>query len=768
MNKIIKTLTVLGAIVASLSVLSAHAIEPFIISDIRVEGLERLDEGTVFNYLPLKVGDEMNDEEAQISIKELFRTGFFRDVKLEQDGGTLVVQIQERPSIAKLTIKGNKELETEALRQGLETSGIVEGRIFNQGKLEQVSREIKNTYLSLGRYSAEVTTDVEDLGDNKVALSIDINEGRVARIKKINIIGATKISASTLKDEMELRDRRGFSLFSKRNQYSRQKLEADVESIRSYYLNRGYHDFEITSTNVQISPNKQDIFISISLSEGERYVFGGAVVEGAESTGISGLDSLIRIQQGEAFSQQEVSASRAAIADRLADEGYAFVEVKPIYDTDRENLVVSTVFSVVPNQRVYVRRINISGNAYTRDEVIRRELRQFEGAWYSAAALRKSRGRLQRLGFFTSVQIETPAVPGTTDQIDVNVIVSERDTGSIQLSAGYSDSDGTIIGASYQQRNLLGTGRELTVEISNSDASRVASVDYVNPYHTEDGISRGFNLTTRRIDSSEVDTAEYVLNTDSAGINYRIPISESNSITLGGTLEFLDLESTDETPPEILRVIEETPEADNVVLTIGLAKDTRDDFFFPTRGANGSASLEISVPGSDFEYYKLNLQGAAYYPLTDNLTLKGSLGLGYGDGFGDSSETGLPFYKNYFAGGSRSVRGFDGRSLGPRDTGPTPAPLGGDRRVLVNAELLFPPFGESIDKDKRVGIFIDGGQVYGPDEDLDLGELRYSAGLAFNWFSPLGPFSLSYGIALNDEEDDELEEFQISFGTVFR
>ena len=745
-----------------------YAIDPFIISDIRVEGLERLDAGTVFNYLPLKVGDEMNDEEAQISIKELFRTGFFRDVQLEQDGDILVVKVQERPSIASITLKGNKELDSDAIRQGFDNVGLVEGRIFNNATLDRVKQEIQNTYLSMGRYSAEVQTSVEDLDRNRVGVTVDINEGRVAKIKKINIIGASQISAKTLKGEMQLRDRRGFSLFSDRNQYSKQKLEADVETIRSYYLNRGYHDFEITSTNVDISPNKQNIFISISLEEGVRYVFGDVQIEGADDIALGGLEQLIKIEPGEAFSQKDVSATRAAISDKFADEGYAFVEVRPVFDTDKENRVVRTVFSIVPNQRVYVRQINISGNTYTRDEVIRREMRQFEGAWYSAKSLRRSRDRLQRLGFFQQVDIETPSVPGTTDQIDVNVVVIERDTGSIQLSAGYSDSDGAIIGASYQQRNLLGSGRELTIELNNSDASRTASIDYVNPYHTADGISRGINLTTRRVDSAEVDTAEYILNNDSIGVDYRIPISEVNSFSFGVDLERIDLEATDETPPEILTVIDRQSEADNLLITLGIGKDTRNDFFFPTRGANGAISLEASVPGSDFEYYKLNIQGAVYFPLSDSLTLKGAVGLGYGDGYGDSAETGLPFYKNYFAGGSKSVRGYDGRSLGPRDSGVTPQPLGGDRRVLVNAELLFPAFGESTNKDKRFGIFVDGGMVYGPGEDMDLGELRYSTGLVFNWFSPLGPFSLSYGLPLNDEDGDDLEEFQISFGTVFR
>ncbi|NNL99835.1 MAG: outer membrane protein assembly factor BamA, partial [Gammaproteobacteria bacterium] len=457
------------AFLAMLVSFPVFAVTPFLISDIRVEGLERLDAGTVFNYLPLKVGDEMNDEEARISIKALFETGFFRDVKLDQDGTVLVVKVVERPSIASIKLTGNKELDTESLQDGLNKAELVEGRIFNRASLELVEREIQAAYLAMGRYSTTVNTEVEDLDRNRVAVNIEINEGRVAKIKKINIVGARQIKASRLKDEMELIDRKGWRLFTKRNQYSKQKLEADLEIIRSYYLNRGFHDFKILSSSVDISPNKQNIFISIAIEEGERFVFGETTIEATGS--VEGLEELVTIVPGKPFSRQEVNRTRDAIAAKYADNGYAFVEVRPDFDTDRDNNTVSTLFTVDPKQRVYVRKINISGNSYTRDEVIRRELRQLEGSWYSAGAVRRSRVRLNRLGFFQSVTIETPSVPGTSDQVDLDVEVVERDTGSIQLSAGYSDADGALLGLNYQQRNVLGTGRELNVSLNNSDAA---------------------------------------------------------------------------------------------------------------------------------------------------------------------------------------------------------------------------------------------------------------------------------------------------------
>ena len=810
-------------IVLLLLLLCAHpvlAVTPFIITDIRVEGLERLEAGTIFNYLPLKVGDELNDEEARLSIKELFSTGFFKDVALEQDGTVLVVKVVERPSISELEITGNKVLDSAAIEDVLEQVGLVQGRIFNSASLDRVEQELKNTYLSLGRYSATVESEVEELDRNRVAIRLKVNEGRVATIKKINIIGAKAIPVKKIIAEMSLRDTRGF--LSGRDQYSKQKLEADIEAIRSYYLDRGFHDFKIADRSVDISPNKQSIFISISLVEGVRYVFGETVFEAAAETPVTDLEKLTTITPGKSFSRKVVNASRVAITQKYADAGYAFVNVRPIYEADPAAKVVKTVFVIEPKQRVYVRKVEITGNLHTRDQVIRRELRQFEGSWYSAVAVSRSRSRLRRLGYFQDVTIETPTVPGTTDQVDMKVVVKERNTGAISFSLGYSDVDGTLVGLAYSQRNLLGTGRELRVALDTSDAARTAEIVYVDPYHTPDGVSRGFSLSRRQVDTDEVNSAEYVVNTTAVGLNYKIPITETNSFNLGFTLEEVDLEATSQTPFEFQRVIDDQLVDDesrgvNLLARFGVSKDTRDDFFFPTSGASGSVSVDVASPGSDYEYYKLNLQGAYYVPLTERFTVKGGVGLGFGGGFGDSDE--LPFFRRYFAGGTNSVRGFDGRSLGPLSSGfancrpppppmpptmpptipPPPAlpndtdctpvvrePVGGDKRLLVNAELLFPPFGADAGKDKRFSLFIDGGSVFGEgyvrDEDnvagggfskikdtgFDFDELRYSAGVSFNWFSPIGPFSMSYAEPLNKETGDETENFQITVGSVFR
>ena len=860
---------------------AGSAITPFIITDIRVEGLQRLEAGTVYNYLPLKVGDELNDVEAQLSIKELFGTGFFKDVALEQDGTALLVKVVERPSIAELEIIGNKVIDSTGLEVGLEQAGLVQGRIFNSARLEQVKQEIKNTYLSLGRYSATVESEVEELDRNRAKITLRINEGRVATIKKINIIGAHTIAVKKIIDQMSLRDKRGFRWFSKRNQYSKQKLEADIEAIRSYYLDRGYHDFKIIDRSVDISPNKQNIFISISLDEGVQYVFGDSVFEVTRPTQVplvSELEELTTITPGQPFSRKVVNASRVELLSKYADEGYAFVEVRPIYEADREARVVKTVFTIDPKQRVYVRKVEITGNLQTRDQVIRRELRQFEGAWYSAGAVNRSRARLRRLGYFQDVSIETPAVPGTADQVDMKVVVKERNTGSLSFSLGYSDSDGALVGASYAQRNLLGTGRELRVALNTSDAARTAEITYVDPYYTADGVSRGFSLSQRNVDTDQVDSAEYVLNTTTAGVSYKIPIAETNSLNLGFTLEEVKIESTSNTPFEFRTELDEDYEAltmmgsvttmvtmmgggdvavkgVDLLMRVGVSRDTRNEFLFPTKGASGSVSLEVAAPGSEYEYYKLSLQGAYYVPL-GSLALKGSAGIGYGDGYGDSDN--LPFFRRYFGGGSNSVRGFSGRSLGPLSSGctttglPKGRPLnltgssmvektvipttlteehrcgnsnddpddhdpfinpanqesaGGNTRLLVSAELLFPAFGGEGGNDKRFGLFVDGGQVFGEgykrheqsgtvttttkttdtngtttfspvdspyhksqktDGSIDFGDLRYSAGIVFNWFSPIGPFSLNYAVPLNEEDGDDTEKFQINLGTVFR
>ncbi len=747
--------------------LQAQAIEQaFTIEDIRVEGLQKLSSGTVFNYLPLRVGDQVDQESAREAIRALFKTGLFKDVQLDQEGAVLVVNIVERPSIAQIDVIGNKEFDDEQLTEGMTQSGFATGRIFNQSELDRVTQDLNSLYLSRGYYAVDIQSTITPLDRNRVAVTIDIIEGEIAKIRQINIVGNEAFSDDDLLDEFGLGERNGVRFWSRRDRYSKQKLEADLEALRSYYQDRGYLDFLIDSTQVSVTPDKRDVFISIALSEGDRFSISDVQVSGDISEADDATEPSLEIQSGEVFSRKKISKARATLRDQLADKGYAFASVNAVPEIDKENKTVAFNFVVDPGRRVQVRRINISGNSVTRDEVIRRELRQIEGAWYSEAAIRRSRVRLQKLGYFEDVRIETPAVPGTIDQVDVDITVSERATGSFLFGVGYSDADGVLFQANVNQRNLFGTGNELSVSYDNSDVNEVLDLRFKDPYHTIDGVSRGFSVTQRKVDATEAQTAEYIADTLTGGVDYQYPLSEFSSFGWGLAYEKIDLEETQETPPEFTNFIRAFPSSDNYKLTTNLTRDTRDDFFFPSEGSLFRLGLEAAAPGSDLEYYKLSARAAWFRSLTSRFVLKGGVEIGYGGGFGDTED--LPFFKNFFAGGPNTVRGYDSRSLGPLDSGPTPRTIGGDTRILGNVELVFPLPGADTSDDKRLSLFMDAGQVFGPEYSVELGELRASAGIAFSWFSPVGPFSISYGVPLNKEEGDDEERLQFTLGTFFR
>jgi len=746
----------------------SFAIEPFVITDVKVTGNGRLDEGTIFNYLPLKVGDEVDDEEARLSIKALFETGFFKNVKLRKEGTTLLVDVEERPSIANIKLVGNKDIKEDQIKGMLNDAGLTEGRIYNQRSMNEVIKAMSDAYFSRGRYSAEIKENIQILDQNRARITLNINEGRVATIKEINIVGNEVFSSRRLYREMELTTKRGFG-FGRRDLYSKQKLEGDQEALRSFYHDRGYFDFDIRSTNVTISPNKQDISIFISLFEGPLYKMGELTVDVDPRLGLD-TESLLDVKGSDGvFSRKIVSDIRAGISDALADKGYGVANVAPLTDVDTQALVVNVNFRVNEGKRLYVRQINISGNTVTQDQVIRRELRQLEGSRFSAADVRRSQERLQRLGHFEQVTIDTVPVPGVPDQVDLQVGVAERDsTGSINFSVGYGEAEGVIFSVGYDQRNFLGTGKEVTVKVDNSSVVDVVDLRYTNPYYTVDGVSRSVYVNSTQIDSAKADTVvEYFSDTIELGLAYKIPISEDNSVGVTLFAEQVKLEESNDTPPELKDFIRDYPKNEGLGFRTSLAKDTLNDFIFPSKGSRASISLAAAIPGSDLEYYKINLVGTQYLQLArSGLAIKGEVKLGYGGSFGNG-ET-LPFYKNYYAGGPNSVRGYEARSLGPQDTGLTPEALGGDRRVLVNFEVLSPKFGSSNKKDKRFVGFFDAGMVYASGQDLDVGAMRYSAGIAIQWYSILGPLSLSYAYPLNDEEGDRTQPFQISLGTLFR
>lgn len=743
---------------------SAVALEPFIVTDIKVEGLQKISPGTVFNYLPIKVGDQVDDEIAKESVRALFKTGFFRDVELEQQGTVLIVKVQERPSIASIEFVGNREIKDDDIRQAINTLGLVEGRVFDQKVLDQVIQELEQQYFAVGKYGAEVTDIITPLERNRVAIRLEFKEGKTAKIKQINIVGNENFDEEDLRDEFSLTTSAVFTFFTRKDRYSRQLLQADLESLRSFYQDQGYLDFKIGSTQVSISPDKTDIFVTINISEGEQYTVTAYTIEGKLILSEELLDGAVLIEPGGVYSRRDVVRSEKAIADLLADEGYAFAQVNAVPDVDAVDRSVSFTIFVDPGRRVYVRRINISGNYVTRDEVIRRELRQLEGGWYSAQLVQRSRVRLERLGFFEEIKVETPPVPGSPDQVDVNISVKERSTGSLLFGVGWSDADGVLFQAAITQKNLFGTGRELDLTFDNSSVTDVLRLSYVNPYHTINGVSRGFNLFRRTVDSTRADTADYITETLGGGIVYRFPLSEFNSFSLGGNLERVDLEATSGTPPGIREFIEQNPSNDLLTILGFASRDSRDSTLFPTSGNINRLNYEFTAPPSDLEFYKLNFASVWYWPLSQNLTYKLRGEFGYGDGYGDTAE--LPFFRNFFAGGATSVRGYRARSLGPKSLGDDPQPIGGSQRILLNTEVLFPLPGTT-GVDKRFVVFIDGGQVYGPEDDIDLGELRFSAGIGFNWYSPVGPLSISIAEPLNDKPGDDIERVQFSLGRFF-
>ena len=737
--------------------------ETFIVSDIRVKGLQRISAGSIFNYLPIKVGDSFDPSTSADLIRELYKTGFFKNIELNTEGTAIVLEVIEYPSIALIEFAGNKLIKEESLREALSGNDFAEGRVFKPNVLEQVKQELKRQYLNQGKYNAQVGTEVTDLPRNRVKVKLHVKEGPTAKIQKINIVGNSYFSDSMLLDEFELSDDVPFWKFwGKEDQYSKEKVSGDLESLRSFYQDQGFLDFQITSNQVSISPQKDGIFLTINIDEGERYTVSQFVLNGRLVVPEDELLPYVFIAPGRTYSRKDVDNTVEVISNRLAEEGYSYAEVVPVPDIDRDNRTVAFSINIKPGRRVYVRRIDVVGNELTNDAVIRRELRQTEGAAFSPSRVNRSKIRLQRLSFFDEVEIETVPVAGREDQVDLQVVVKERPTGSFLFGLGYSGDNGALVQASVSQANLFGTGNQLNFSVQRSSFIESISLQYTNPYYTRSGISRTIGLSGRSVDSAAANTSEYLTETLGLNVRYLFPINENNSFSLGAGIERIDLESTPFTVNDILDFINENPENDLFTITTAFAHDTRDSLLYPTVGNNLRLSLEATAPGSDLEYYRANLDAAAYFPFTRRAALKISADIGYGDGYGDTEE--LPFFKNYFAGGSRSVRGYEARSLGPRDE--RNDPLGGSKRVLLNASLLLPVGGDALDK--RLQLFVDAGQVWGPDEDIDTSELRVTAGVGFNWISPVGPLSISYSTPLNEEEGDEVEKFQFSVGQLIQ
>jgi len=741
----------------------AIAQESFLVSDVRVKGLQRISAGAIFNYLPVKVGDTFDPSKSSDLIRELYKTGFFKDIQVSTEGTAIIVDVVEYPSISLIEFAGNKLIKEESLREALSGNDFIEGRVFKPNVLEQVKQELKRQYLNQGKYNAEVGTEVTELPRNRVNVKLHVKEGPTAKIQKINIVGNDYFSDKMLLKEFELSDSVPFWRFwGSEDQYSKEKVSGDLETLRSFYQDQGFLDFKITSNQVSISPQKDGIFLTVNVDEGERYTVSQFVLNGRLVVPEEELLPYVFIAPGRTYSRKDVDNTIEVISDRLAEEGYSYAEVVPVPDIDRDANTVAFSINIKPGRRVYVRRIDVIGNELTNDAVIRRELRQTEGGAFSPSRVNRSKVRLQRLSYFDEVEIETLPVAGREDQVDLQVSVKERPTGSFLFGLGYSGDNGALVQASVSQSNLFGTGNQLNFSVQRSDFVEAVTLQYTNPYYTKSGISRTIGISGRNIDSARANTSQYITETLGLNAQYLFPINENNSFSLGFGVERIDLQNTDFTVEEIREFIDENPENDLFTVSTAFAHDTRDSLLYPTAGNNVRLSLEATTPGSDLEYYRVNLDASTYFPFTRRAALKLSADIGYGDGYGDTEE--LPFFKNYFAGGSRSVRGYEARSLGPRDA--RNDPLGGSKRILANASLLLPVGGDALDK--RLQLFVDAGQVFGPDDDFDTSEIRVTAGVGFNWISPVGPLSISYSVPLNEEDDDEIEKFQFSVGTLIQ
>lgn len=743
-----------------LCISKAWAFTPFVVKDIKLEGLERISFGTVFNYLPLRVGEKMDETRSAEVISALYKTGFFDDIRLSRRGDTLIIKVTERPAIASVTTTGNKDITDEQLKDVLKRIGLTQGRVFDPSLLDNVKQELQRQYFSNGKYGVKIDTKVTPIERNRVNIAIDIHEGSVAKIRRINIVGNRVFPEKVLLDQFDLGPPNLFSFYTKNDQYSKQKLAADLEKLRSYYLDRGYINFNIESTQVTITPDKKDVYITVNIFEGEKYFIDHVDIAGDMVVPKAQLQKLVTVKPGDVFSRKQISQTTTSIGDRLGRDGYAFANVNPVPDIDKDKKRVSLTFYVDPGKRVYVRRINISGNAKTRDEVIRRELRQMEGAWLSTDKVKRSRIRLQKLGFFDDVSVETPAVPGTSDQVDVDFNVSERPSGSLTAGFGYSQSQGFLVNASVSQDNFFGTGKHVSATLDNSSVNTIYSLAYTNPYYTLDGVSRGFTAFYRSTDAGQANIADFSSITYGTGVNYGIPLSEYNRLSAGVDLEHTYLKTTTTTPQTYVDFLNKNSyNFDIIKLSTGWSHDTRNRAIFADRGMYQNLNGQVAVPGGGLTFYKLSYRQLVYVPLSKELTLSLNGRVSYGDGYGNT--TNLPFFENFFAGGADSVRGFRVNSLGTKENDRA---LGGAFLTVANTELIFPvPFvGET--KSLRLSAFFDIGNVYDTINDFDAAQLRGGAGVSVIWISPIAPLTFSFGWPVLKKPGDQTQIFQFTLG----
>lgn len=750
------------AAAAAFALPSALAVTPFEIKDIRIEGIQRTDPGTVFAALPFRIGDTYNDDKGAAALRALFATGLFSDVRIVIDGQVPVVIVEERPIIATVNFIGLKEFDKDPLLKSLKDAGIGEGLPFDKALIDRAEQEIKRQYLSRSLYGAEVVTTVTPIERNRVNVTFTMNEGDAAKIKDIRIVGATAFSESTLLGLFDLTTGGWFTWYSKSDRYSRAKLNADLETLRAYYLNRGYLEFGIESTQVTISPDKQDITITISIREGQPYTVTAVRLEGEYLGRDDEFKADVLVRPGEPYNGDAVSATVKRFQDRFGLYGYAFarVEQQPLIDRDKGQ--VEVVLAADPQRRVYVRRVEVAGNTRTRDEVIRRELRQLESSWYDGAKIKLGRDRVNRLDYFKDVSVDTTEVPGTADQVDLTVKVEEKPTGNLMLGAGYSNAEKLSLTGSIRQDNIFGSGHYLGIELNTAKSYRTLVLSTVDPYFTVDGISRAIDLyyrTSRPLNSLG---DSYDLSTPGMSVRFGVPFSEFDTVFLGIGYEQTRIGTSQGIPLSYLnyRVLY-GERSYSVPITLGWQRDARDSALIPTEGRYVRVNAEWGAAG-DVRYLRTNLQGQQYFSLPFRMTLGLNAELGYGQGLGGKP---YPVFKNFYGGGLGSVRVFEQSSLGTVD--PTGAYIGGAKRLNFNSELYFPVPGTGNDKSLRIFAFADAGNVWREDDRIDLSTLRASAGIGLSWVSPVGPLKLSWGTPLRSERNDRIQKFQFQIGTAF-
>jgi outer membrane protein insertion porin family len=729
-----------------LGLLVSHVVkgdDEFIVRDIQVKGLQRISLGTVYNYLPVTVGEKFSLDNVSPAIKALFKTGFFKDVSLERDGSTLIVNVVERPSIAKIIFEGNKDLSKDDLTKALDKIGLSEGKIFDRQVLDKVEQELTRQYLSHGKYGLKIKTDVSNLTRNRVGIHIKISEGRVTKIKQINIVGNDAFDDKTLLGKFELSTSNLLSFYTKNDQYSKQKLSADLETLRSYYLDRGYINFSIESTQVAITPDKKDIYVTVNVKEGDIYRLNKVKLSGNLVVPPDELIKLVSVGPTEIFSRKSATETSKAIQDRLGDEGYAFANVNMVPEINEAQKTVDMAFFVDPGKRVYVHRVNFRGNAKTRDEVLRREMRQMEASWASSSKIERSKTRLERLGYFESVNVETPPVVGTADQIDANFTVVEKASGNLSAGVGYSQVQGIVLNANIAQDNVFGSGKRVNVAFNNSTYLTSYQFGFFNPYFTTDGISQGYNIGYTKRNAGAINIANYNTNIANAGINFGIPLNEFDQIRFDTDVKHTDLSTTQFSSYQINQFIrDQGSKFWTFSQAVSWSHDTLNRAIFPNKGGQQRLSGLIMIPGSDLEYYKVGYRHQHYFPLAKDFTFKLNGEIAYGGSYGNTH--GLPFFDNYFMGGTGSVRGYKNNTLGPRDS--RGYPLGGSSKIVANAELFFPVPFMTETKSVRLGTFFDAGAL---NDSFSINGMRYSAGISGEWLSPFGALSISAAYPIN-------------------